>query len=73
MPAGRHVRQEEAANKLKYNSLCTEIKRMWYLNLMIMPVITEATGIAIKNLHKKLVAIPGTRILDRSTTQDSCM
>jgi uncharacterized lipoprotein NlpE involved in copper resistance len=28
-PADRNVVQKEAEKKLKYNSLCTEIQRMW--------------------------------------------
>jgi hypothetical protein len=31
IPAGRNVVQKEAEKKLKYKSLCEEIKRMWNL------------------------------------------
>jgi hypothetical protein len=39
IPADRIVTQKEAERKLKYNSLYTEIQRMWNLKCMIIPVI----------------------------------
>jgi hypothetical protein len=35
MPADRNVVQKEAEKKLKYNSLCVEIQRMWNLKLRL--------------------------------------
>ena len=52
IPADRNVVQKEAEKKLKYKSLCTEIKRMWNLKCKIIPVITGATGIVKRSLRK---------------------
>ena len=57
-PAGKNITQKEAERTLKYRSLCTERKRMWNMKCMIIPVITEATGILAKPLNKSLEAIP---------------
>jgi hypothetical protein len=58
IPAERNFVQKEAEEKLKYNSLCIEVKRMWNLSCTIIPVITGATGIVMRSLRKYLVAIP---------------
>jgi hypothetical protein len=50
--------------EIKYNSLCIEIKRMWNMNCMIIPVIIGATGIVTKGLKKNLEAIPGKHSTD---------
>jgi hypothetical protein len=55
---------KKAEKKLKYNSLCTEIKQMWNLKCTITPVITEATGMATRSCTRKT--------FDRFTTKDSC-
>jgi hypothetical protein len=50
MPAERNVVQNEVGKKLKYKSLGLEIKRVWNLKRMIMPVTIGATGIVTKSL-----------------------
>jgi hypothetical protein len=59
-----HVEQMKAGKKLKYKSLCMEIRRMWNRKCMIIPVITGATGIATKGLKKIWKAIPGKLSID---------
>jgi hypothetical protein len=59
-----YVMQKEVENKLKYESLCIEMQRMWKLNCKIIPVITGATGIVTKGLRKTLVAITGKHSTD---------
>ena len=56
--------QKEAETKLKYKSLCIEIKRMWNLKCTIIPVIIGATGIVTRNLRKNLEAVPGKHSID---------
>jgi len=51
-------------NKLKYKSLCIEIKRMWSLKCTIIPIIIRATGIAKRSLRKNLEAVPGKHSID---------
>jgi hypothetical protein len=53
-----------AENKLKYNSLCIEIQRMWNMKCMIIPVVIATTGIVTKGLRKHLEAIPGKHSID---------
>jgi len=45
IPAGRNAVQKETERKLKYESLCIQIQRMWNLKSTIIPVIIGATGI----------------------------
>jgi hypothetical protein len=52
IPADRNVVQKEAEKKLKYQSLCIEIQRMWNLKCTIIPVITGASGIVTRSLGK---------------------
>jgi len=54
IPADRNVVQKEVEKKLKYKCLSIEIKRMWNLKCMIVPVIIGATGIVKRNLRKNL-------------------
>jgi len=54
----------EAEKKLKYNSLCIGIKRMWNLKCTIIPVIIGATGIVTGSLKKNLKTIPGKHSID---------
>ena len=64
LPADRNVVQKEAEKKLKYNSLCIEIQRMWNLKCTIVPVIIGATGILTRSLRKNLEAVPGRHSID---------
>ena len=64
IPADRNVVQKEPEKKLKYNSLCIEIKRMGNLKCTIVPVIIGATRIVTRSLMKNLEAVPGKRSID---------
>ena len=64
IPADRNVVQKEAEKKLKYKSLCIEIKRMWNLKCTIIPIIIGATGIVMRSLRKNLEAVPGKHSID---------
>jgi hypothetical protein len=52
IPADRNVMQKGAEQKLKYKSLCIEIKWMWNMKCMIIPVTIGATRIVRKGLKK---------------------
>jgi hypothetical protein len=56
--------QKEAEKKLKYKSLCKEIKRMWNLKCMIIPIVIGATGIVTRSLKKNLEAVAGKHSID---------
>ena len=43
IPTDSYVVQKEAGKKLKYRSLCMEIRRMWNMKCMITPSISRAT------------------------------
>jgi len=64
IPADRNVVQKEAEKKLKYKSLCIEIKRMWNLKCTITPVTIGTTGIVRGSLRKNLEAVPGKHSID---------
>ena len=64
IPADRNVVQKEAEKKLKYKSLCIEIRRMWSLKSTIIPVIIGATGILTRRLRKKLEVVSGKHSID---------
>jgi hypothetical protein len=64
IPADRNVVQKEAEKKLKYNSLCIEMQRMWILKCTIVPVIIGATGIVTRSLRKSLGTVPGKQSID---------
>ena len=64
IPADRNVVQKESEKKLKYKSLCIEIKRMWNLKCTIIPITIGATGIVTRSLRKKLEAVPGKHSID---------
>ena len=49
---GEKCHAKEAEKNLKYKSLNIQIKRMWNMQHMIVPVITGATGIVIKGLKE---------------------
>jgi hypothetical protein len=70
IPADRNVVQKEAGKKLKYKSLCMEIRRMWNVKYMIIKEITGATGIATRGSKKVLKAIPGTLSIDSLQNTD---
>jgi hypothetical protein len=59
--AERNVVQKGAEKKLKYNSLCIEIQRMWNLKCTL---IIGATGIVTRSLRKNLEAVPGKHSID---------
>ena len=63
IPADRNVVQKEAEKKLKYKSLCIEI-RVWNLKCTIIPIIIGATGIVTRSLRKNLEAVPGKHSID---------
>ena len=54
IPEERNVVQKEAEKKLKYQSLCMEVQRMWNLKFTIIPVIIGATGVVTRSLRKNL-------------------
>jgi hypothetical protein len=60
IPADRNVVEK----KLKYKSLCIEIKRMRNLKCTIIQVIIGATGIVTRSLRKRLEAVPGKHSID---------
>jgi hypothetical protein len=64
IPADRNVVQMVAEKRLKYNSLCIEIQRMWNLKCTIVPVIIRATGIVTRSLRKNLETVPGKHSID---------
>jgi hypothetical protein len=64
IPADRNVVQKKAEKKLKYESLCMKIQRMWNLKCTIIPVIIGATAIVTKSLRKNLEAVPGKHSID---------
>jgi hypothetical protein len=49
IPADRNVVQKEAEKRLKYESLCIEIQRMWNRKCTIVPVIIGVTGIVTRS------------------------
>ena len=56
--------QKEGEKKLKYNSLCTEIQRMWNLKCTTVPVVIGATGIVRRSLKKNLETVPRKHSID---------
>jgi hypothetical protein len=54
----------EAGTKLNYKRLCIEMKRMYNIKCMIIPVIIGATGSVTKGLNKRFEAIPGKHSID---------
>jgi len=64
IPADRNVVQKEAERKLKHNSLCIEMQRMWNLKGTNIPVITGDTGMVTRSLRKNLEAVPGKHSID---------
>ena len=64
IPADRNDVQKEAEKKLKYNSLCIEMQRMWNLKCTIVQVIIGATGIVTRSLQKNLETAAGKHSID---------
>ena len=64
IPADRNVVQKEPEKKLKYNSLCIEIQRMWNLKCTVVPVIIGATGIVTRGLKKNVEAVLAKHSID---------
>jgi hypothetical protein len=64
IPAERKFAQKETQKKLKYESLCIEIHRMWNMKCMIIPVMNDATRVVTKDLKKNLEAITGNHSID---------
>ena len=64
VPADRNVVQNEAEKKLKYKSLCIEIKRICNLKCVIIPVIIGATGTVTRSVRRNLEAVPGKHSID---------
>ena len=64
VPADRNFVQKEGEKKVKYKSLYIEIKRMWNLKFIIIPVIIGATGIVTRSLRKNLEDVPGRHSIE---------
>ena len=64
-----NVVQKKPEKKLKYKSLCIELRLMWSLKCTIVPVIIGATGIVTRSLKKNFETTRKT--FDRFTTKDS--
>jgi hypothetical protein len=58
-PGDRSVTHKEGGKKLKYKSLCVEIKRTWKMKCVIIPAIIGVTGIATEGLKRNVEVIPG--------------
>ena len=50
--------------KLKYNSLCIEMQRMWNLKCTVVPVTIGATGMVTGSLRKHLETVAGKHSID---------
>ena len=62
----------EADKKLKYESLCIEIKRMLNIKCMIIPIITGTTGMVKKKTLKENFGSHNKETFNRLTTKDIC-
>jgi len=58
----KNVVQKEAENKLKYERLWIEIKRMWDRKCKIITVIYGAIRLVTKGLRKNLEVVPGKHL-----------
>ena len=68
---GRHFVRKEAAKKLKYESLCIEIQRMWNLKCTIKPVIRNWSHWNSNEKLKEKFGRNTRKTFDRFTTKDS--
>ena len=64
IPADRNVVQKEAEKKLKYKSLCVEVKRMCNIKCVIVPVIIGATGMGAEVGGENLGIMLGKHSVD---------
>ena len=62
--ADRTVTKKEAEKKIKYDSLCVEVQRMWKMRSTIRPIITDATRAVTDGLNKNSEATPGKHSID---------
>ena len=53
-----------SGKKLKHNSLCIEMQRMWNLKCTAVQVIIGAAGIVTRSLRENLETIPGKHSID---------
>jgi hypothetical protein len=64
IPADRNVVRKEAEKRLKYESVCIEMQRMWNPKCTVIPVISGATGIVTRSLRENSEAVPGKHSID---------
>ena len=60
----RNVTQKEAEKRIKYESLCVEVQRMWKMRCRIIPIVTRATGAVINSLNNNSEATPEKHSID---------
>jgi hypothetical protein len=58
----RNITQKEGERK-RFNGLYVEIKRMWNIKCVIIPIVSGATGIVEKAIKKNLEAITGNHFI----------
>ena len=64
IPADINLTQKETEKKRKYRNFCTEIRQMWIMKCMIVPVIIGATGRVKKGFKKLLDNMPRKHSVD---------
>jgi len=52
IPADRNVTQRETEKKMKWKNLCVEIKRMWNMKCVTVPIIIGTIGVVTKVYRK---------------------
>ena len=58
-PEDRNVTQKEGEKKLKYNSLCKEMQRMWNMECVIKLLTCGVTGVVRKRIKGNMEATAG--------------
>ena len=53
VPADHRVKLKESEKKDKYLDLAWELKKLWNMNVMLIPIIIGALGTATKGLLKE--------------------